>query len=469
MTELRDPPLTPLVKELLDLNETDRADFLGDLGRSDAQALLYDWTIWARPDQIPPDSGWFVWMLLGGRGVGKTRTGSEFVRQEVGETTDPAIRVALIGETAADVRDVIVEGDSGILACSPPDNMPLYEPSKRRLTWPNGSVGTCYSGDKPGQLRGPQHHLAWVDELAKMRYPQETFDMLEYGLRLGSKPRVIVTTTPKPIPIIRRLRDDPGCHLTHSITYDNLANLSDKFIRRIIQQHEGTRLARQELYAEILEDMPGALWHHTNLEEFRVFEHPPLLRIVVAIDPQANDMDMESGTYDAEAGLSETGIVVAGLGEDRHVYVLADGSGYHSPDNWAKRLMKLYRVWKADCIVAEVNHGGAMVSSLIRTKDDRFNIKEVRASRGKYRRAEPVAALYEQGRCHHVGTFGDLEDQLCTFDPIDEEAKRTHPDRLDALVWAVHDLLVEDDPDTSKFEHYDQNRHTRVRTRRRAA
>jgi len=454
----------------MELSDEERAEAIGGLDDASARWLLYDWSLWARPDQLPPtDDSWRYWLLLGGRGSGKSRAGAEWIRSRVGGKDSPPIRVALIGESAADCRDVMVEGDSGILSLYPPGERPLYEPSKRRITWANGSSATCFSGDKPGQLRGPQFAAAWVDEICKFRYPRDTYDMLDYGLRLGDLPRGVITTTPKPIPVLRDMMDDPDVRLTHSITYANLANLSDLFIRRLVRKHEGTRLARQELYAEVLEDMPGALWSHTLIEDLRVYVHPPMLRIVVAIDPQASDMDQESGTYDPEAGLSETGIVVVGLGEDRHAYMLDDLSGYYSPDSWAAKAIEAYRVWRADCIVVEVNHGGAMASSMIRTKSSRYAIKEVRASRGKYRRAEPVAALYEQGRVHHVGSFGDLEDQMCTFDPVDEEARRTHPDRMDALVWAVHDLLVEDDPESEKFEHYDKARHTRVLRRRVAA
>lgn len=445
--------------QLRSLPKDEMEAVIQSLPPSVALRLAFDWELWARPDQLPPPGDWFCWVPLGGRGAGKTRLGAEFIRATVEKSKTP-IRVALIGQTAADVRDIMVEGDSGLLSVCPPWNRPLYEPSKRRLTWGNGSIATCYSGDKPDLLRGPQHHVAWVDELAKLKRPQETWAMMEYGLRLGDTPRVVCTTTPKPIPILKQLLSDPEVATTRVSTYANIANLSARFIARVIRRHEGTRLARQELHAEMLEDVPGALWHHTLIEETRVKVQPPLKRIVVAVDPQASEQDRESGTFDEERGLSETGIVVAGLGQDGHGYILDDLSDYYSPDHWARTAMKAYRVWKANVIVAEVNHGGAMVVSLIQTKDKRISVKDVRASTGKYRRAEPVVSLYEQGRVHHVGTYGDLEDQMCSFNQNDEESRRTHPDRMDALVWAIHELMVEDDVDTEKHSHYDPARHT---------
>ena len=397
--------------------------------------LRWSWGFWARPDQLPPTSPWRTWLVLAGRGWGKTRVGVEWVRAQV--ESKRAGRIALVGATAADVRDVIVEGESGILAVSPPDFRPIYEPSKRRLTWPNGAQATTYSADEPDRLRGPQHDAALADELAAWRYPQ-AWDMLRFGLRLGADPRVVVTTTPRPTPIIRGLIKEPTTVVTRGSTYDNAPNLAPGFLTEIVSKYEGTRLGRQELHAEILDDVAGALWHREQLDALRVQSRPPVFeRAVVAIDPAVSNNE----------GSDETGIVVAALarcgckgnGADLHAFVLDDLSGKWSPDAWARKAIGAYRTLPADRIVAEVNNGGALVEVNLRTVDPHASYRAVHAAQGKRTRAEPIAALYEQGKVHHVGMLAQLEDQMCTWDPL---AGDRSPDRMDACVWALTELML---------------------------
>lgn len=343
-------------------------------------------------------------------------------------------RIALVGQTAADVRDTMIEGESGIMAISPPWFEPKYEPSKRRLTWPNGARATAYSADEPRQLRGPQHELAWADELASWT-TAEAWDQLMFGLRLGDDPRAVVTTTPRPTSVIRDLVKDPTTHVTRGSTYDNLANLAPAFIDKIITKYEGTRLGRQELYAEILDDVPGALWNRAMLAEARAQGEPPeLVRIVVAIDPAVTN------TSESD----ETGIIVAGLDASGAYHVLADRSCRMSPDGWARRAITALDEYRADRIVAEVNNGGDLVEATIRTVRRNVPYKKVHASRGKRVRAEPIAALYEQGRVTHHGNLDLLEDQMVTFLP---EGSDGSPDRVDALVWALTEL-------TDRQEHH---------------
>lgn len=371
--------------------------------------------------------------MLAGRGGGKTRAGAEWVRGEV--EGNRASRIALIAETAADGRDVLVEGESGLLAVSPPWNRPNYEPSKRRLTWPNGAIATLYDATEPDQLRGPQHDLAWSDETAKYRYAQDVWDNLLLGLRLGTKPRWMATTTPRPIKLIRNLTKDPHVVLTRFSSRDNLSNLAPSFKRNVIDRFMGTRVGRQEIDAEILDDIPGALWTRRNLDEHRVNvrDVPPLVRIVVGVDPAITSGDSSA----------ETGIVVGGLDGDAGGYVIDDLSLRGSPDEWGRRAVSAYRKYEADRIVAEANQGGEMVAHVIRSIAPDVPVTLVRATRGKYVRAEPISALYEQGRVHHVGAFVDLEDQMVSFTP--EMAAERNPDelkdRVDALVWTLASLF----------------------------
>jgi phage terminase large subunit-like protein len=400
----------------------------------------YDWSKLARPNQMPPDGDWSYWLLLAGRGFGKTRTGAEWIK--IAHNT--VARMALVAPTAADARDVMVEGESGILAISAPWDRPTYEPSKRRLTWKNGALATLYSADEPERLRGPQHGAFWADEVGSWRYP-EAWDMLMFGLRLGARPQGVITTTPRPTKIIRQLMADPTCVVTRGSTYENRDNLPSSFFEKIVRKYEGTRLGRQELEAELLEDTPGALWSRETIEVSRVpscrgdFE-----RVVVAIDPAVTSGE------DSD----ETGILVVGLADD-HGYVLADASGRYSPVEWARMAVGLYRTHHADRVVAEVNNGGDMVEATLRMVDLNVAFNAVHASRGKVVRAEPVAALYEQGRVHHVGGFAELEDQMCSFTTdFDSRAAGYSPDRVDALVWAVTDLMVEQMPGAGVFELY---------------
>jgi predicted phage terminase large subunit-like protein len=364
------------------------------------------WHSKARPEQLPPPGDWNGWLLLAGRGFGKTRTGSEWVKELV--ETNTAGRIALIAPTAADARDVMVEGPVGILATASPWCRPEYEPSKRRLTWPNGAVAATFSSEEADRLRGPQHDAAWADELAAWNEPGATWDMLMFGLRVGVHPRWLATTTPKPVKLLRELlaREGRDVVVTRGSTFDNAANLAAPFLDAIRARYEGTRLGRQELSAELLEDVPGALWQRSWLDAGRVDHAPTLRRIVVAIDPAVSTNE----------GSDETGIVVAGVAMDERMYVLEDLSGKYGPDEWARKAVGAFHRWKADRIIAEKNNGGDMVETVIRSVEENISYSAVHASRGKITRAEPISALYEQGKVSHVGSgLAVLEDQMCAF------------------------------------------------------
>ena len=440
-------PFASTAERLAALTKEERDAILDGYTQAQLAALEWDWSFWGRTNQLPPpdinpETGklWATWLVLAGRGFGKTRTGAEWVRTLMTGSTPLAPgqvrRMGIIAETAADARDVLVEGDSGILACHPPDMRPLYEPSKRRLTWPNGARALLFNGTEPDQLRGPQHDAAWVDELAKYRYAQETWDQLQFGLRTGDNPRVSVTTTPRPIPIIREIIKDPDTVITRGITADNFGNLSLKFIERVVKKYEGTRLGRQELNAELLDDIPGALWTREMLDRCRMASDtvlPRLIRIVVAVDP--------SGTAGDDDSSDDVGIVVAGKTDQASTpyIVLEDATVNLSPAGWGKRAVQMWEKWGAGAIIAEKNFGGAMVEHVIKTASKKANVKLVTASRGKMVRAEPVSALYEQGKVKHVGAFPELEDQLVLFRP-DGYMGEGSPDRADALVWALTEL-----------------------------
>lgn len=423
-----------LAERMAALPREDRARAIARLGESRAAHLQWDWRgFWARPNQIAPDGDWDIWLILAGRGYGKTRTLVEWIREEV--AAERMGRIALVAETAADARDVMVEGSSGLLSIYPPDQRPHYEPSKRRVTWPNGAIATLYNATEPDQLRGPQHDGAAVDELAKYRYPQETWDQLQFGMRLGVKPRIGIATTPRPIPIVRDLlkrEGNGGVAVTRGGTRENRSNLAPSFWTAVHDRYAGTRLGRQELDAEVLEDVPGALWTRRAIDESRVQPDkvPPLRRIVVGVDPAV--------TSGEEA--DEHGIIVVGLGQDQRAYVIDDGSLQGTPDMWARRTVSLFDKHEADCVVVEINQGGEMVAATLRSVRPTIKIHEVRASRGKHVRAEPIAALYEQGRVSHVGTFAVLEDQMCLMTASGYLGDRS-PDRLDALVWAATELF----------------------------
>jgi phage terminase large subunit-like protein len=419
--------------------------WLDSLSEEQKAELRWHWAFWARVNQRAPirTPDWNTWLVLAGRGFGKTRMGSEWIRENVCGTSPLAAppsgwkRIALVAETAADARDVMVLGDSGILACHPKDYRPEWSPTNRRLTWPNGVEAWVYNATEPDQLRGPQHHAAWVDELAKFRYMQETWDQLQFGLRLGLHPKALVTTTPRPLPLIKRLIADPDTVVTRGATIDNQANLAANTIKQLYERYGGTRLGRQELEGEILMDIPGALWSRESIDEHRIYEAPAdLERVYVAVDPAVSNNE----------GSDEHGIVVVGLARDKdgyqRGYVLEDGTVRGNPEDWARKAVSLYRSWSADKIIAEKNQGGLMVESTIKAVDRSVPVKLVHASRGKVVRAEPISALYEQGRVHHVGRFDQLEDQMCLFSVDNLRTASTgSPDRVDALVWGLTEIF----------------------------
>lgn len=409
---------------LASLPASQRQAILAQLSDAEASALLYDWKFWARPAQLAPAGDWRTWAVIAGRGFGKSRTGAEWIRDQV--ERGRCKRLGLIARTAGDVRDVVVEGESGILAISPPWFRPVYEPSKRRLTWPNGAIATTFSADEPDALRGPQHDGLWCDELASWKFP-EAWDMAMFGLRLGNDPRVVITTTPKPTKLLREILADPTTVVTKGSTFDNAGNLAKQFLDSIVKRYLGTRLGRQELDAELLTDTPGALWTRLILDETRVTKAPDLKRIVIAVDPSIEN------TEDSD----ECGIVVAGRGEDDHGYLLSDVSVKGTPDTWARRAVDAFKLWHADRIVAEKNQGGLMVSKTLHAVDPTVPVTLVSASRGKYVRAEPVSSLFEQHRCHLVGAYAELEDELTTW-----TQGRKSPNRLDAMVWGFSELML---------------------------
>jgi phage terminase large subunit-like protein len=408
-------------------------------------AYLHDgWTFRSRNSQYPPilaaDQPWPTWLIVGGRGAGKTRAGAEWVSAMVGGIVGfadrRALRIALVGETIADVRDVMVGGPAGLLAVPPRHERPAWKPSLRRLEWPSGAVAHVFSAEDPESLRGPQFEAAWADEVGKWRYAQETWDMLQFGLRLGDRPRQVVTTMPRAIPLLRQLLADEAVRVSRTRTVDNEDNLASSFLSHVVQRYGGTRLGRQELDGELIEDRPDALWRRELIEAGRVAAAPTLVRIAVAIDPPAS-----SGRR-ADA----CGIVAAGIDRQGAGYVIADEtvSGL-APEAWAARAVALYRRLGADALVAEVNQGGEMVTAVVRQVDPGVPLTPVTATRGKFARAEPVSVLYTQGRVHHVGAYPQLEDEMCDFAPAGLSRRRS-PDRLDALVWALHHLMLAPQP-----------------------
>jgi predicted phage terminase large subunit-like protein len=438
------------IAEILATSPELEEQFVARFGTTESFELVeFLWEFWGRPNQFAPEGDWSTWLILAGRGFGKTRTGAEWVRASMCGKTPLAPgrwrHIALIAETAADARDVMV-GDgkttsdpragSGLLQIHPKEFRPLYEPSKRRLTWPNGAMASIYNGTEPDQLRGPQHDAAWCDELAKWQYAKDAWDQLQFGLRTGMNPQVCITTTPRPIQLLRDIIKDPDSIVTRGSTFENRSNLAAKFLSVIQRKYEGSRLGRQELYADLLEDMEGALWKRARIDALRVKlpDVPPIERIVVAIDPNASSQEDSN----------ECGIVCAGLGVDGHGYVLDDVSGVMAPAEWATKAIDLYHQRRADRIVAETNNGGEMVENTIRMIDQNVPYRGVWASRGKITRAEPISALYEQRRVHHVGPFPMLEDQMCAF-TVDFNRREMgySPDRVDALVWALTELMIE--------------------------
>jgi len=414
-----------------------------------ARAAIKDWDTNAHPHQKEPDGGWTTWLILGGRGAGKTRAGAEWVRKITGPKSDdeandnipPRRAIALVAETYADAREIMIEGPSGIRAVAAEANRPDYEASRRRLVWPNGALAYCFSAEDPDGLRGYQFDAAWSDELCKWRYPEATWSNLQLALRLGAKPRQMVTTTPRPMALLKRILAAKTTHVKRATTYDNRAHLADAFFTEIAAIYEGTALGRQELMGEIIDDIAGALWTWNMIEAARIGAAPALSRIVVAVDPPA------SAGPDAD----ECGIVVAGVADvcgERVAYVLADWSaGSLSPRQWAEKAVNAYHEFEADRIVVEVNQGGDMAKAVIAQVDASAPVTGVYATRGKRLRAEPIAALYEQGRVRHVGAFAKLEDQMTSYIGAPSRAGKTRaggksPDRLDALVWALTELML---------------------------
>jgi phage terminase large subunit-like protein len=427
-----------LMEQLAHLPEEQRNEILAGF---DPDNLLWDWSVWGRPEQQAPPGDWNIWAYIAGRGAGKTRTAAEWVREEAKYTTTGQRRFALVARTAADVRDVIVEGESGIINVTPPSERPLYEPSKRRLTWPNGNTATCFTADEPDSLRGPQFTHAWGDEVAAWRQTPDAagmtaFDNLRVGTRLGANPKIMITTTPKRVPLLYQLiaeAEKTGkVVITKGSTLDNSGNLSQAYIDAIVGVYEGTRLAAQELYGEMLSDVEGALWTQELIDRGREMQLPmgtPLR--CIGVDPSV-----------AENPRDECGIVVVASTGDRDLYkrqswVLEDASIHGSPEVWANKVVQMARKWGCP-VVAEVNQGGALVRNAINTIDPTVKVLEVHSKYGKALRAEPITLAYEQNRVHHVGYLGDLESQMCAWIPGEGKS----PDRVDALVHALTALLI---------------------------
>jgi phage terminase large subunit-like protein len=417
---------------LASLPAEERKAVLAGFSDAELRHMYNSWEFWARPKQILPKGDWLTWFIVSGRGFGKTRTGAEAVRQWVREGYK---RIALIGQTKSDVRDTMLFGESGLMTvCQNDDNPPEYIASKRVVRWANGAQAFLYSGDEPEQMRGPQHEKGWVDELAKFKKAEECWDNFILGLRLGDNPQCVCTTTPKPLQLIKELLNDEETYVTTGSTYENYGNLSHKFIKHVVKKYEGTKLGKQELWGRLLEDIEGALWKWDLLNQLRVKAAPPLKRIIVAIDPAATSKETSD----------ETGIIAAGLGHDGNAYILSDVTNIYTPTDWAKAAINEYKRLRADKVVAETNNGGEMVETVLRVVDPTIPYHSVWAARGKYVRAEPVAGLYEQHRVFHVcqnpDDFNALEVEMTEWVPA--EAKKS-PNRVDALVWAISELMLE--------------------------
>ncbi len=431
-----------LLRHLLSLDRKERFAQIQSLSEHERREIRYHWKLWAREEQLAPDHDWSLWLICAGRGFGKTRAGAEWVRNMA--KRHPAARIALVASSLAEARAVMIEGESGLLELTPPERTPVFEPSLRRLTWPNGAQAFLYSSAEPEGMRGPQHSHAWCDEIAKWDNSSDratrTWDNLLMGLRLGEKPQIVATTTPRAVPLMRRLLDEEKCGrtiITRGSTYDNSANLPERFLLEMEQSFGASSIGRQELDGEMLLDAEGALWTRAMLEDCSQEVSPAkIVRVVVGVDPPA------SARGDA------CGIIVAGLDETGIARVLADCSVEKpTPEQWARAAARAAQLWSADRVIAEANQGGSMVASVLRAADISLPVKLVHASRGKTARAEPVAALYEAGRVRHAGLFAQLEDELCglmaggKYEGSQSGGSRS-PDRADALVWALTELML---------------------------
>ena len=429
------PERSKLLRFLLALDEKERLAELDQLSEEERKEFRTHWRLWARRSQLAPESDWKTWLIMAGRGFGKTRAGAEWVRSVV--EVDPDARIALIGDSFGEARSVMVEGESGLLAISPPERRPAFEPSLRRISWPNGAQALLYSAQEPEALRGPQHSHAWCDEVAKWDNVNSKaiacWDNLLMGLRLGEEPRVLATTTPRAVPLLQRLLDEEGVEITRGKTEDNLTNLPARFMTSMRGTYGTSLLGRQELDGELITDLPGALWTRALLEHCREASASSLpARTVIGVDPPAS------------AGGDACGILVCARGEDGVARVLADASvPKPSPERWARAVAETARAWNADRVVAEANQGGAMVESVLRAADVALPLRLVHARSGKSARAEPVAALYEAGRVRHAGMFPLLEDELCGLIAGGSyQGPGRSPDRADALVWALTELML---------------------------
>ena len=419
------------------------AEYLARLTPEQWDHLFYDWQAHSRNDQLPPiatakDQPWHTWLVLGGRASGKTRAGAEWVRAQATKTLPIADRrshrIALVGDTIAQVRSVMIEGLSGLLAVHRAIERPKLEASRNRLVWPNGTIAEMFAADNPDSLRGPQFDAAWCDELCKWRRPDDAWDTLQFALRLGAFPQVVVTTTPRPIPLLKRIMEDHATAISRSRTADNANNLAPAFLAEMMRRYGDTALGRQELEGEIVEGRMTGLWKRSHLDQGRLLARPELVRIVVAVDPPVT----------STSGSDSCGIIVAGLGIDQRGYVIGDRTLQgRDPTTWAKAAVAAYHDYVADTIVVETNQGGDLLVQTFKGIDARVPVKKVYASRGKYIRAEPVAVLYAEGRVAHVGEYPDLERQMCDF-AADGLAHGKSPDRLDALVWAITELMLTD-------------------------
>jgi phage terminase large subunit-like protein len=409
-------------KALLSQSQLDELAVLED-------EFKYAWELQARSKQLPPDGDWLYWLILAGRGWGKTRTAVEFVRKRVCE--ENAQTILIVARSPTELREYCIEGKSGILSVFPPALKPNYQPSKSRIVFHTGAIALCYSAETPDKIRGAGIDTAWFDEFATYKYQKEIWETFVFSLREG-QPKVVISTTPRNTKELKKLKDNPKTHLTRGSTYENKANLSDIFVDEVIKPYEGTRTGRQELEAEILEDVEGALWKILLIDQNRINKKdlPDLKYIVIGVDPAGSQKG------------DEIGIICGGLGNNGDGYILDDGSLHGTPNEWASEAIRLFNYHKANEIVPEVNYGGDMVVNTIKTldKDGLIKVYSVRATRGKAIRAEPIVSLYEQGKIHHVGTFPELEDQMCSWSPI--ESKES-PDRIDALVWALTRLMIE--------------------------